>query len=281
MAPNRILDMTRGAHLASKYGAVLPITTRRTPFVSHAEATQDPRGIAALWQRYPAAGVGVLTRTRNLLVVDVEHASKREGCPDGFATLERMAAKLGPLPATRAHSTKSRGMHFVFAVPHGIGLRPSQGNLRGGIACPGVDIITGNGMMRWPPTPGYVLASSCVEPAVLPEAWVDAMLDPPAPPRATQHMGTTEHLHRYVAKALEREAADVATLGGGRNCGLAAAAFKLGTLIPHVSLEQIETVLLASCEANGSLVDHGRLSCLSTIRRCATRGSKEPRKLEL
>lgn len=274
--------MLAAALAASRYGAVIPLSAQRTPLTAFDDGRRDPEGIKALWHRYPSAGVGVLAWTGSLLVIDVEHPDKKPGGPDGFATMRTLCKQLGPLKRTRTHTTKSGGRHYVYAVPEGCKVRSSQGTLRGAeLGAPGVDVVTGRAVLRWPPTGGYALEGDLMGCVPLPASWLDAMTErerPPAPPKQfTDH----ERIAHYVSRAIQLEADELAGVQATRNCALAKSAYKLGSLADHVSEETIEEALLGACEANGSLREHGRRMCTNTIRRCIASGAKHPRNLEL
>jgi hypothetical protein len=253
---------------------VLPLSAERKPLVPFAEASRNWLDIERLWSRFPSAGVGV-GAWEGLLVVDVEHPDK--GGADGFATMRRLVAEVGPLKRTRAHRTKSGGMHYVFAVPVEAGLRSSQGRLHGGIEAPGVDIVTGRAVLRWPPTAGYVIVDAR-QPAPLPAPWLRALTEPPRPaPKPVELTGAKEE--RYALAVLEREAADHAALGAGRNVALTSAAARVGSLVHLLGEDRATAALLAACEANGSLKEHGRKACEQTIRRGLRYGARTPRVL--
>lgn len=272
---------------AADYGDVLPLSTERKPLVAFERASSDPDAIAALWDRFPDAGVGLAAWTQigpdkwggRFLVLDIEHSSKGHG--DGYATLDELQRTIGALPETRTHATKSGGRHYVFSVPRDAGLRSAHCLIRArGLGAPGVDIITGRSILRWPPTSGYtiVVDGGC---APLPRVWIEALGEAPQEERqAHVHVGESRE-RRYVLSALEREALELADLAAGRNVALTAAAFRLGRLCPTLHESEIETCLMLACESNGSLREHGQRSCLGTIRRQLRAGAKQPRAIEV
>lgn len=273
--------MLDGALAAAKFGAVLPLNADRRPLVTFDQASQEPEAIRSLWARFPEAGVGLGAWSSELLVIDVESPAKKEGGADGFATMRGLVKQLGPLRRTRTHTTKSGGKHYVFRLPTGLQLRSSQGFIRGAeLSAPGVDIVTGRAVLRWPPTPGYGLEGEkqdCVE---LSGSWVKALTDPPRAPEEPKYFDDSTHIARYVSRALERESADLAGVQAVRNCACFASAFKMGTLAEHLSFERVVTALMQACEANGSAREHGHRACISTITRGFRSGTKEPRRLE-
>lgn len=265
--------MLSEAVAAAEWGPVLPLSAERKPLVPFAEASRNWLDIERLWARFPSAGVGV-GAWEGLLVIDVEHPNK--GGADGFATMRRLVKEVGPLKRTRAHSTKSGGAHHVFTVPVEAGLRSSQGRLHGGISAPGVDIVTGRAVLRWPPTAGYVVTDPRA-PVPLPAAWLRALTEPPRPPPQPVSLDASDKAERYAAAVLEREAADHAALGAGRNVALVAAACRVGSVMHLLGEDRCTAVLLGACEANGSLKEHGRRECEQTIRRGLRHGAKTPR----
>lgn len=288
-----------GAIAASKYGSVIPLAPptgyrfipssgevvtidRNQPIVGFDKGSSDPEEIRRLWRRCPDAGVGLLAWTGHLLVIDVEHPDKKEGGADGFATMRALVSQLGPLRQTRTHRTKSGGKHYVYRVPEGCTLRSSQGFLRGAeLSAPGVDVVTGRAALRWPPTTGYALEGQLSSCADLPPRWLEAMTDRERPPSAPRHFEAHDCIERYVSRAVELEARDLGGVQSTRNCALARAAYKLGTLSAYVGEERIVEALLGACEANGSLREHGQRTCVGTIRRCIASGAKKPRTLIL
>lgn len=273
--------MIEAAIAATSFGCVLPISNvDKRPWVEFALATRDARRIEQLWRSYPGAGLGVLAHTGSLLVLDVEHPDKKPGCPDGFATLRELQARLGELPATRRHRTKSGGEHWVFHRPDSANLRSAQGRLRGAyLSAPGIDVVTGRAVLRWPPTHGYTLIDDTPV-AQLPAAWVDAMRDPPEQPCEPMHVTSPEQLERYADRALELECAEVASKRELRNVALCRAAYKLGTLGRYLSATRVQTALMQACEMNGSAREDRR-KCLDTIRRCYRSGLKRPRDIRI
>lgn len=279
---NRMFEMKQGAHAASEYGAVIPLNEQRTPLVAFDDATRDPIRIAELWTRYPAAGVGVIANSlMNLLVVDVEDPSKKPGTPDGRATMRGLCRRLGQLPRTRIHTTKSGGMHCVFRLPATVSLRTSHAVMRGlppdDQQAPGVDFVTGRQSLRWVPTPGYRVDGAVTEVKPLPARWIAALIEPPMPPREAKVLDSSDRLHRYIRCAVEGECERVSQTQSLRNCALYAAAAKLGALCEYLSDDQIIDALLPACERNGSLKEHGQRTCIKTILAGIKAGAKNPR----
>ena len=75
----------------------------------------SPREVRGWFWRWPRAGVGVVTgRVSGLVVLDVDPAH------GGGASLARLEAAHGPLPATVACRTGGGGRHLYFAHPGGV-----------------------------------------------------------------------------------------------------------------------------------------------------------------
>jgi hypothetical protein len=279
--------LTAALFAAADFGDVLPLSPGRKPLVTFDRATSEPEAIAALWQEHPGAGVGVAAWSARLIELDVEHPGKGHG--DGRDTLARLERQIGPLPPTRTHATKTGGLHLVFALPPGATLRSAHCLIRGeGIAAPGLDIIAGRAVLRWPPTPGYTIertgAGHTMDgaggAALLPERWIRALSDPPTLPVSRVVLTAEDRGRRYVLAALERESVAIAAVSAGRNTALTRSAFRLGQLCPSLRLDEIEASLMLASKANGSIRDHGARVCLSTIRRQVMKGSQIPRFIE-
>lgn len=272
---------------AADFGDVLPLSADRKPLVPFARASSDPEAIAEMWLAWPDAGVGLCAWAASLVVLDIEHVSKSGA--DGYETIASLERAVGPLPPTRTHSTKSGGEHRVFALDRDTpSIRSAQGVLRrDGISAPGLDIVAGRAVLRWPPTPGYAIkragegftmdgGGGC---APLPEAWIHALTDPPPPRARPVEVESETDGMMYALAAMRSEASELASLAAGRNCALTKAAYCLGQLSPPLSHEQIESVLMSCCEANGSLKEHGHRACLQTIARGVRAGQRNPRQI--
>src|SRR5687768_505077 len=92
------------------------------------DATTDTAIITAVWSRWPNALIGVPTGAPiGCVVLDID---RKEGGPDGLATLGEIDCPILPLTPT-AH-TASGGMHLYFARPED-GLRNTNGDRGRGI----------------------------------------------------------------------------------------------------------------------------------------------------
>lgn len=114
--------------------------------------------------------------------------------------------------------------------------------------------------------------------AELPAQWALALADPIVEPRprAPAPVGD-ERARRYAVVVLEREVAALAARTTGRNCALTRVAFRLGQFVSMLTVEEIEEQLVAACEMNGALKEHGLRACVGTIRRGVSAGAKSPR----
>ena len=261
---------------ALHFGAVIPLDVERKPLVAFANATRTVAGTMEAWDHYDRArGVGVLTEHR-YVVLDVESVAKHGR--DGFRTLDAMRARLGELPRTREHSTKSGGAHLIYEQPRDAKIRSSQEVFRRVGPAPGVDIVAGNQVMRWIGTQGYALFVDAPI-AFLPEEWVAALEDQPEPAPQPVRITSQDRGRRYAVTALERSALELCGISAQRNCALTRVAFRLGRLVPAIAEEEIEADLLLACEENGSLKEHGRRACVQTIRRSVQAGRQKPLRL--
>lgn len=275
--------------LADAIGPVLPLHPRtRVPLVKYDEASVDEHTIERWFREWPDAGLGLASWSSGVIAIDVEHM--RKGGADGFATLRAARGEIGELPFTRTHRTKSGGRHYLYRAPVGA-LRSAVGHFRGlGELAPkkgephprpGVDVVAGRAVLRWPPTRGYRLELD--EPIVhLPAAWLAALRDPPERTIARPRLVLEESRERrYALRVLELEAVAIAELAAGRNVALTRAAFNCGRLCPPLDHREIEWAMRRACEINGALREHGERRCIATIRRAITSGAKHPRLLRL
>jgi hypothetical protein len=189
------------------------------------EATTRREQLAAWWQRWPDANVGI--RTGRLVVLDVDG-------PDGDLALAELEAAHAPLPATRRART-ARGQHIYFrAAARVIPSTAAQ-------LAPEIDVRGNGGYIVAPPSLHRSgqryrwITSDNVAP--LP-AWLARLLTAaetaarertPLPPIVATGIG--ERARRYVQAALDAELATVTTASvGTRNTTLNRAAFRLGQL---------------------------------------------------
>ena len=191
------------------------------------DASTDADRIRTWWQRWPDANVAVATGAASgLLVVDVD-------LPDGPASLARLVADRGPLPATCEQRTGSGGRQLLFVHPG----EPVGNRAR---LQPGIDVRGDGGYIVVPPSAhpsGHRYRWLGRTPPADPPGWLMGLLDRtrtaeaaavevPATPPTT---GSREQ--RYAASALHGELTRVASAAvGSRNDTLNRAAFNLGQL---------------------------------------------------
>ena len=197
--------------LAAEGHAVFPCRADKAPCSPRGfyDASRDPEAVAALWRRHPGKLVGVATgEASGIAVLDLDARH------DGAAWFE---AYRGLLPRTRAHRTRSGGLHLVFR--NRAGLRCSASRI-----APGVDVRAEGGYVVWWPAAGLAVLDEA-GPAEWPD-WLAALAMPPAPPPAAP--APFRHVGRYAEAALRRAAARVVeTAEGGRNTALNAETYSL------------------------------------------------------
>jgi hypothetical protein len=111
------------------------------------DASRDPAAIRRMFSHRAAALIGVPTGpASDAVVVDVD-------TKDGKRGLEWLERRMDALPNTRAHQTRSGGLHLLFRQPEGIEIPSSQSRI-----APGVDVRGSGGYIIVPPSPGYVVA---------------------------------------------------------------------------------------------------------------------------
>lgn len=248
---------------AASHGAgIIPLSRALTPLCAYADATCDVDTVAGFMR--DGHGLAVIGG-RRVIALDLEHPRKKG--TDGAASIADASDALGPLPRTRATTTKNGGTHLLFSLPNGAKVSPAVEVLRGfGVAIPGVDVVTG--AIRLPPTPGYSI--TCDAPiARLPDAWLRAISDPPAAPEPVRARSRA----RTHGKAIATVVANVAGLAAQRSAALNSAAFWLAA---HVEAddETIVAALMRAAEQNGSIRKRGRRACEGIIRRGLRVGRK-------
>lgn len=118
--------------------------------------TTDPEQIKRDWKRWPDACIGIATgRESGAWVFD---ADTKEGHDvDGFASLETLEAKHGPLPETLIVFSPTGSKHFYFQYPADREIRNSAGEIGKGLDVRGEgDMVIappsnrpGKGCYRW------------------------------------------------------------------------------------------------------------------------------------
>jgi hypothetical protein len=253
-------------------------------------ATTNDARIQRAWSSTPY-GIGIACGPSRLLVIDTDQpktADHADGVGDergGDKTLAQLEAAQRRLPPTYTVQTPSGGTHRYFAVPDGLQLGNTAGQLG--------QLIDTRG------TGGYVVAAPTVigraytvianrRPAPLPD-WLIQLLTPPAHGPATalsgfqttgRHAAPAGPLSRYVIAALANEAARVrGALPGQRNDFLFRAAVALGQLVGSGQLDEhtARNRLREAC--TGHIIDQAftAVQADATITSGLTRGAAEPR----
>jgi hypothetical protein len=231
-----LFGITSGRCQCRRRDCTRPGKHPRVPRGLH-EASTDPKSVAAWWQRWPSANIGVATGARSgIVVVDVDR-------PGGDASLEVLEQELGPLPETLRAATGGGGLHLVYEHPGGH-LGNTVGRLPGfDPPLPRVDLRADGGSIVAAPS---LHASgrtyrwvNDLSPAQAP-AWLREPPRPPVVPIPAVSRGPG-HNTGYGLAALRRELEELAHTEHGENNRLNQAAFALGMLIAGGELEQ-ETV---------------------------------------
>lgn len=238
------------------------------------QATTDVHQIRAWWSRWPAANIGVATGPASgLLVLDID-------LPDGPASLDRLQAEHGSLPATCEQRTGSGGRQLLFAYPDGqVGNRAA--------VLPGVDVRGDGGYVVVPPslhTSGnrYNWVGR-VRPAQ-PPGWLLSLIDRTRQrtaalvPHDPQSLPAGSRRQRYAAAALHRELAALASaVEGTRNATLNRAAFSLGQLVATGALDHDQVA--AELERVAGDIGLGLIEARRTVASGLSAGLSQPRAL--
>lgn len=207
------------------------------------DATTDPAKIKEWRERWPDANVGVRTGTPSgCFVLDVDS--------DEAAAALKASGRTAPTDALRQRTGRGWQVFFTlpdFTVKNTAGVVADHVDTRGegGYVVVAPSLHANGKRYRWL-TEG--------EPGPAP-AWLLEVLRPkerekPIAPPAAMHAGS---LHRYLAAALEDEAAKVRSAAdGSRNATLNEAAFSLGQLeAAGLSRADAESELTAAASAAG------------------------------
>jgi hypothetical protein len=210
--------------LAAEGRKCFPCRSNKRPATPHGfwDAASDPTALRALWHQYPAPLVGVATGTVSgidALDLDLQHPEAAEW----------WARNSHRLPETRAHRTRSGGLHLLFR--HAAGMRCWTGR-----PVRGIDGRSSGGYVIWWAAAGLPLISDA-SPAPWPE-WLICELEPqPVMGPATAWeppAGLFDHRagSRYADAALRDATLRVARAPvGSRNDALNGEAYGLGRLV--------------------------------------------------
>ncbi len=225
--------------LALRGVAVFPLAPRqKVPLLgSHGchDGSTDPDVARARWERWPNANIGIKTGAASKVwVLDVDVG------PGGDASLARLEAEHGPLPATIEVLTPSGGRHYWWRWPaSGPEIRNSAGRIG-----PGLDVRGEGGSVVVPPS---VLAdgrryrwvrNGARKFADAPEWLVARALPPPPPPRLDPKPLSSD-VSAYVGAAVAAELRDLeAAPEGCRNDALNSASFALAGFVKAGALPE-------------------------------------------
>jgi hypothetical protein len=159
--------------------AAFPCRPNKRPACPHGfhDATSDAAELRALWQRYPGVLVGVATGPASQIAaldIDAKHPEVRQ-----WWEVHRSR-----LPPTRAHRTRSGGLHLIFG--HYDSLKCSAGKIARGI-----DVRAEGGYLIWWPAAGLPVLS---DPPIAP--WPDDLIEALAAPAHTAPKPTLPALKR-------------------------------------------------------------------------------------
>ena len=105
------------------------------------KASSSKEVVAAWWDKFPDANIGLLTgKKANLVVVDVD---VKKGAR-GMESLKQLQDECGKLDTRMVH-TPSGGLHYYFSYPQGVDTLKNRANLM-----PGIDIRADGGLVIAP-----------------------------------------------------------------------------------------------------------------------------------
>ena len=254
--------------LAAEGWPVFPCNAEKRPMVRHwkAEASTDPATVRAAFSRPDVSLIGGCTGAPSgRIVIDVDVGDGKNGV--GWYDEHECE-----LPATRAHTTQSGGMHLVFTMPDGTDI----GNARGALPV-GVDVRGTGGYVILPPSPGYEVLQAC-EPIELPQWLLEAIRSKPAPSMPWRKPAAAQPAAGYGDAALADECQAVRVAPpGSRNDRLNVAAVKLGGLVAAGALDQraVESELTAAALDAGLAPQETRATIASGL----GKGLSQPREI--
>ena len=266
-------------HYAAHGLPVFPTSIKKEPLTAHGykDATTDPAKIRAMFRNPRAAGVATPTGTiTGLVVVDRD----RKNGVDGVATCEALETDLGKLPPTLQQRTGSGGDQLLFLYPEGVTIKNSQGGQSKGLG-KGIDVRAMGGLIVLPPSKneaGTYVWQNNLDPAPLPQKWVDRMKERPRPEVERKPAPGIVALESsaYGRKALETECQAVASEPqGSRNARTNQAAFAVGQLVAGGEIQEEEGRLALEQAAAACGLDESEAD--KTIESGLTAGMQEPR----
>jgi hypothetical protein len=175
--------LNNAVRLASAGLPCFPCATSKAPASPHGfkDATVDPDDLRVLWSKNPGPLVGVRTGSQSgidVLDLDVKHPEAKAWWRDNRCRL----------PETRAHRTRSGGLHLLF--DHVDAVRCTTGKV-----ARGVDTRAGGGYVIWWPATGLpVLSDAPVAP--WPEWFLSDLRPKPRPSAPVARVPN----HHFIAK---------------------------------------------------------------------------------
>jgi hypothetical protein len=162
------MDQSILSALTDRGFGIFPVYANKVPATPHGfwDAVNTASEARRLFARYPNASlIGIATG--NASGIDVLDIDQRPQAREWFADNRRR------IPRTRAHRTRSGGIHLVFQ--HAPGMRCSTGRI-----CIGVDVKAEGGCANYWPAAGLPILEAS-PPAPWPE-WLLTLARPPALP---------------------------------------------------------------------------------------------------
>ncbi len=240
---------------AARGWAVFPASQDKIPRTpnGHKAASTEPDRIRAMHVQFAFVLVGIATgEASNLAVLDLDRQHNGQ---------EWWQANRHRLPATRAHRTRSGGLHLLFR--HTPGLRCSTAKI-----APGVDVKAEGGAVIYWPAAGLPVLSGA--PLAAWPAWL-APPPKPAPARFYEPSGPRPAAHIEAALAgLVRTIAGAPP--GERNARLFWAACRAAELVANGELSKPlgEALLIeAACRAGLDIPEATRTIGSASTRRAA------------
>lgn len=260
------------------------------------KATTDEAQIAAWWQRWPSAMIGVPAGRRSGFWGVDPDAPENEGDKDGRVEWAQICAEHLWTPRTHTHLTPGGGRHLLFKWRDDKPIGNSTGQIKGR----GIHVRGEGGYLIFPPSIAANGKAYQIEEALdfwrfedAPDWLYDLILTKPEPEQSiTQQMQAlikfpTQHRpqqpgsnRRYADAALRGEYDAVANAGRGtRNDALNIAALKLGGLVAagELSENEVTDTLFRAAQASGLVADDGAHSAQKTIKSGMSKGLTQPR----
>ena len=255
MDTNTLTPLAHALECAARGWAVFPASLDKIPRTpnGHKAASVDPERIRAMHVQFGFVLVGIRTgETSDVAVLDVDRQHSGE---------EWWRANRHRLPATRAHRTRSGGLHLFFL--HSPGLRCSTARI-----APGIDVKAEGGAIIFWPAAGF----STLSDAPL-AAWPEWLAPPPAKPASAPcHEAAWQRPTNHIAAQLAGLVRTVATAPKGqRNAALFWAASRAAELIRLGQLSKPYGAAVMIEAAGRAGLDH--LEAGRTVKSAFSRGS--------